>query len=868
MGEVYRARDTYLGRDVAVKVLPDTFANDSERLARFEREAKTLASLNHPNIAIVHGFEKTDGVRALVMELVEGATLADRIARGPIPLNEALPVARQIAEALDAAHAHGVVHRDLKPANIKLRPDGMVKVLDFGLAKVLEPADAPSGSLQSPTITRPAISQIGMILGTAAYMSPEQTRGQPVDKRTDIWAFGCVLYEMLTGHVAFPGATTPDTLAGILEREPNWALLPATTAPAVVRLLERCLEKDSKRRVRDIGDVAIELGDAIAPPAKVARHRPPVRRWIWGLASGFVVAGLALGWAIASLREPIVVENGAVTLTVNPPAGTEFGVDTGAAISPDGRMLAFVTGSSGGNRLWVRPLNSLSARELAGTDGATFPFWSPDGRSLGFFAVGKLKRIEIAGGLPTAICDVGLGRGGSWSEEGVILFNSVNDGPLLRVAATGGTPVPVTTVDKAQGENSHRWPQFLPGGRRFLYFVRTANVDDYGVYLGSLADPREKTLLLRSPTNAIYVPDRGTSFGQLLSVRDGTLMARPFDPELGRTTGEPVNLAEGVAFGQQSRLGAVSASSDGTLVYGGAGVRHFQFTWYDRDGKQVGELGQPDEYVGLRISPDGRRVASSRSGDVWQMEFTRGIPTRVTFGGGNDPLWSPDSQRIAYWGGLPPPNLFSRSSNGTGDEMRLTESHESLRTQDWSSDGRWLLYVVNSNDLSSKTRFDLWVLPMTGDSEPMPFLSTPFHEGRGQFSPDGKWVAYTSDESGANDVYVQSFPASGAKWRVSSKGGDWVRWRSDGREMFYIAADRKLMSVAVRAAADSLELGTPKALFAIPFALFTSGDIAPYTYDVMPDGQRFLAIVPVGDAASPTMTVILNWQAQLSTAKW
>jgi len=865
MGEVYRARDTKLGRDVAVKFLPRAFTTDPDRLARFEREARMLASLNHPHIGGIYGFEEYDGAPALVLELVEGRTLADRVAKGPLSLSESLGIAKQIADALDAAHERGIVHRDLKPANIKITPEGVVKVLDFGLAKVFA-GESGLDLTQSPTVTVGG-TRGGAILGTAAYMSPEQARGQAVDKRTDIWAFGCVLYEMLTGHVAFPGRTIPDILAGILEREPNWALLPAATLPAVRRMLERCLEKDSKRRVRDIGDAAIELSDAIASPVKVREPRRPVPRWIWGLASGLVVVGLSLGWTIAHLRQPPVVENRTVRLTVNPPAGTEFGVDTGAAISPDGQVLAFVTASSGNTKLWIRPLNALSARELPGTDAATFPFWSPDGRSLGFFAAGKLKRIEVAGGLPTEICGVGSGRGGTWNEEGVILFSSVNNGPILRVPAKGGTPVPFTTVDTARGENSHRWPQFLPGGRRFLYFVRTASEENYGVYLGSLDRPQEKTPLLRSPTNAVYAHDRSNPFGHLLWVRDGTLMAQPFDVEQGQTTSEPLALAEGVGFGSASRLGAVSASNDGTLVYGGAATRRVQLTWLDREGKQVGTVGQPGEYIGLRISPDGKRVAFTRGGDAWQMEFARGIPTRVTFGGGVEPIWSRDSQRIAYWKGPPPPNLFFQSTNGTGEEKRLLESPDTLRTQDWSRDGMFFLYSVSSNDPSSKTRFDLWVLPMTGGRKPFSFTSTPFQEVRGQFSPDGKWVAYTSDESRANEVYVQSFPAGGVKQGVSSKGGDWVRWRGDSREMFYIAADRKVMSVAVRPISGSLELGTPQALFTIPVAPTRSADNAPYTYDLMPDGQRFLAAAPVEDAASPTMTVILNWQAELFAAK-
>jgi serine/threonine protein kinase/Tol biopolymer transport system component len=861
MGEVYRARDTKLGRDVAIKILARAFTSDPERLARFEREARMLAALNHPHIGAIYGVEEADGIPALILELIAGPTLADRLAKGPMPLHDSLTTARQIADALEAAHEKGIVHRDLKPANIKITADGVVKVLDFGLAKAVTSGSTPDLA-QSPTVTVDG-TRDGVILGTAAYMSPEQARGEAVDKRTDIWAFGCVLYELLTGQVAFRGKTIPDTLAAILEREPDWALLPITTVGSVRRLLERCLEKEPKRRLRDIGDAALELGDAITSPAKVAQLRKPA---IWGMTTSVLLFGLAIGWTISRVWQPSSVENRAVTLTVNPPVGTEFGVDTGTAISPDGRMLAFVTGSTGRTKLWVRPLNSLAVRELSGTDGATFPFWSPDGRSIGFFAGGKLKRMEIDAGLPKVICDVGVGRGGTWNEEGTILFNSVNDGPLLRVSATGGTPVPFTTVDTAQGENSHRWPQFLPGGRRFLYFARTTNVENSAMYVGSLDRPREKVLVLRSPTNAIYVPDRGKPFGHLLWVLDGTLMAQQFDPEQDQTTGESTRVAERVAFGLASRLGAVSASNDGTLVYDGEGIRRFQLTWYDRDGKQVGEVGQLDEYFGLRISPDGKRVALTRSGGIWQMEFARGIPTRVTFGGGVDPLWSPDGQRIAYWKGGPN-NLFSHKTNGTGDEVHLLDSRDSLRTEDWSRDGKFLLYLMNSNDLSSKARLDLWILPMTGERKPEPFQSTPFQEGRGQFSPDGKWVAYTSDESGTNEVYVQSFPAGGAKWKVSSKGGDWVRWPRDGQEIFYIAGDRKLMSVGVQAVSGSLEFGSPRALFTIPFVAPPAGVSAPYTYDVMPDGQRFLALVPAGDAGVPPKTVILNWQSELTNAK-
>jgi Tol biopolymer transport system component len=581
-----------------------------------------------------------------------------------------------------------------------------------------------------------------------------------------------------------------------------------------------------------------------------------------------VALGLGLGWTIAHLRQP-ATELRALRLPVSPPAGTEFGADRGAAISPDGRLLAFVTKSSDGVKLSIRPLNLLAIRELPGTDDATFPFWSPDGRSLGFFAFGKLKRIEVAGGLPRVICDVGLGRGGTWNNEGVILFNAVNDGPLLRVSATGGAPVPLTAVD-TEHENSHRWPQFLPDGRRFIYFIRSANS---GVYLGSLDRPQEKIRLLSSPTNAVYASDRDKQSGHLFWVReDKALMTQPFDAEKGKLTGEPVSVAEAVAFGALSRLAGVWASNVGTLLYAGAEISRNQLTWYDRDGKSLGVLGQPEAYSGLRISPDGKRVALTRSDDVWQMEFSRSIPTRVTVaggfevGGGHDPVWSPDSQRIAYWKGGPT-NLFARNANGDGPEERLIESHDSLRTQDWSPDGKFLLYLMNSNDLSSKMQSDLWMLPMTGDHKPVPFLTTPFREGRGQFSPDGKWVAYTSDESGRNEVYVQRFPVGGLKSAVSSKGGDWVRWRKDGQELFYLAPDRKVMSVVVRDLSSSLEFGTPSALFAIPVTSTAPGNDAAYAYDVMPDGRRFLALAPAADADAPSMTVIFNWQAELSAAK-
>jgi len=861
MGEVYRARDRKLDRDVAIKILPEELATDPDRIARFEREAKTLAALNHPNIAQIYGFEESDGIRALVIEMVEGPTLADRIAQGPVPVEEALPVARQIADALEAAHERGIIHRDLKPANVKVRPDGTVKVLDFGLAKALEPRSGVGSDVTaSSTMTSPAMTRIGVILGTAAYMSPEQARGQAVDKRSDIWAFGCVLFEMLTGRPAFAGATVAETIAAIVHLEPNWKELRQATPESIRRLLRRCLQKDLKRRLRDIGDARAEIDDALTTSGgrrDVREHREVSRRWIWGLAFILVALGLGVGWTIEHLQQP-VADLRAARLTVNPPTGTEFrvaGETGGAAISPDGRLLAFVARYSNGvDKLWIRPLNSLAARELPGTDDARYPFWSPDSASLGFFAGGRLKRVEVAGGSPAVICEVASGRGGTWNEEGVVLFNAVNDGPLLKVSATGGTPVPVTTVDTAQGENSHRWPQFLPDGRRFIYFNRGK-----GIYLGSLDRPQEKIWLLNSTTNAIYAPPHGANeLGHLFWVRDGTLIAQPFDAVASKVTGQPAMIAEGVALGAVGQS-TVSISKDGTIVYSEVGVEHLRLSWYDRNGKQLAVFGQPERYVGLRISPDAKRVALAEVADIWQMEFARAIPTRVTFSGSvNNPVWSPDGQRIAYQKGSPP-NLFSGSANGTGSEKRLIESRDTLVLRDWSPDGMFLLYSALSNDISSRAQPDLWLLPLTGDRQPFRFLKTPFREGAGQFSPDAAWIAYTSDESRRNEVYVQSFPSGQVKWTVSSNGGAWPRWRRDGRELFYVGLDSKVMSVEVRAVSGSLEFGTPTSLFTLPL---TRGENDPYPYDVMPDGQRFLALVPASDAETPPLTVMFNWQGE------
>jgi eukaryotic-like serine/threonine-protein kinase len=883
MGEVYRARDTRLGRDVAIKILPQAFTSDPDRLARFEREARVLAALNHPNIATIHGVEESDGIRGLVMELVEGETLAERIERGTshkakvtrhnggpagLPIDEALTIARQIAEALEAAHDKGVVHRDLKPANIKVTPAGVVKVLDFGLARVV-PAKSEADS-QSPTVTIDRTHE-GLVMGTAPYMSPEQARGLPVDKRTDIWAFGCVLYEMLTGRAAFVRDTLTDTLAAVIQGEADWSRLPVNTPGDIRRLLARSLEKDPKQRLRDIGDALADLTPeahegrpglagaggtrSASAPATVARGR-----WsVWVVAAGIFVAGVGIAslWMLPWFRSVPPVRP--LRVSVNPPPGGEFRLESGSEISPDGRLIVYVAHTGDADRLWLRPLDSLSARELPGTEGATYPFWSPDSRSIGFFAAGKLKRIDVSGGSPIALCDVTGGRGGTWNVNGVILFNGYNDGPILQVSASGGEPVAVTNIDQSRTENSHRWPQFLPDGRRFLFFVRSFDPQVRGVYVGSLDRPNEKTRVLGSQA-AWYAPGRDARTGYLLWVRDDRLVAQPFDAATTQLIGDAVPIADGPFVAANGRE-LFSASTEGTLLYEQAPGRSVQLTWYGRDGRVTGLVGPPNPFTtDPRISPDGSRIAVIRvaspfGGEVWVIEIDRGVAAPFAVresSGGSAVAWAPDGQAVAYsWGA--PPNLFLRGTDGT--DRRLTNTPSTQTLWDWSRDGQYLLYTVISNDLAATSRSDLWAMSVTGSGEPLQLTRGRFQEQDGRFSPDGQWITYTSDESGRNEIYVQRFPDGRMKSRVSTSGGSDARWQADGREIFYRSPDGTLMSVTVRASGRAPELTPPVALFNIPAE-----------YDVSGDGQRFLALVSIEKAEASPMVVVTDWQADLQAS--
>ncbi len=849
MGEVYRARDTKLKREVAIKILPDEFSRDHDRVARFQREAEVLASLNHPNIAAIYDLEEANGSRFLVLELVEGETLAERIKRGPIPVDESLNIAKSICEALEAAHEKNVVHRDLKPANVKITPEGKVKVLDFGLAKAFAAEASKANLSQSPTLSM-AATNAGVILGTAAYMSPEQAKGRTVEKRTDIFAFGCVLYEMLTGRPAFEGEDIPEILSRVLQREPDWALLPANVPPRIQELLRLCLKKDIRKRRSDAADVRIDIEEALTEPLvampAVASARNPWLAWI--VAATAMLAFASLG--VLYFRQKPMLEPPEMRVEINTPstaAPLEF------ALSPDGRYIVFVASGDGPQRLWLRALDKTEAQPMAGTDGADYPFWSADSRSIGFFATGKLKRIDIAGGPPQALADTGGLHGGAWNADGTILFNASVSGPLSRIAASGGEPVAVTRLDSPR-QTDHRFPQFLPDGRHFLFHA-LGTPEAAGIYLGSLDGGEPKRLAAADTAGAYLAP------GMIAFVRQTTLMAQHLDLKRGELTGDPVSLADPVGSNAFA-FGGFSVSAAGQLAYRGGGELR-QLKWYDRTGKAVGVAGEPDSTSLLypELSPDGGHVALVRTvqsnPDVWLMDLVRGGMTRFTFDPAVDiaPLWSPDGMRIAFGSTRKGPyNLYLKPSSGAGAEELLLETPNNKYAQDWSKDGRFLLYA----EADPKTGRDLWGLPMTGnDRKPIVVVKTSFEELNGQFSPDGHWVAYETNESGRFEIVVQPFPVPSGKWQVSTGGGIQPRWRADGKELYFIAPDGKLMAASVTAAGVTFAAGTPVALF--PASPVTGLGTNKQEYVVSRDG-RFLINQPAEASTMTPITLILNWK--------
>jgi len=863
MGEVWRATDTRLNRDVAVKILPEAFAQDGDRLARFTREAQVLASLNHPNIAAIYGVE--DG--ALIMELVEGGTLWERISQGPIPPEEAMPIAGQIAEALEYAHERGIVHRDLKPANIKVTPDGRAKVLDFGLAKALS-SETAAGSLESsPTLTMQA-TQVGVILGTAAYMSPEQAGGKPADRRADIWSFGAVLYEMLAGKRAFHGESVTETLASVLKSQPDWDALPAATPAPIRQLVRRCLTKDRRQRLQAIGEARIALeipatGDP-APAAVPSRSRLSVVA-VGAAALFFVIAALL---AFIHFREkPPALE----LVRFQIPAPERSGSPNYPVLSPNGSMIAFqaVDRSVASSVLWVRLLDSLDARPVPGTENASVPFWSPDSRFLAFAQTDKLKKVEVPGGTPQVLCDVaGDWRGGGWSRDGVIGFGSAGHG-LMRVSDAGGTATPLSALDPSRQEVFHSGTQFLPDGRHFVYQRVSRAAENSGFYVGSLdAQPEEqKSNRLGLGWGSLrYVASPDPVWGYVLLLREGTLMGQRFDNRRLQPVGDAMLIAGNLrAFGPPP----YSASDTGVLAYTSNVSSLSQLTWLGRDGRKLGTVGEMGQHLGVALSPDGTRAAvsqveaSSGSGnfDIWVYDLTRGTQARLTDdpGSGWAPVWSPDGSRITYTSHLGNAEISQRASNGVGSEDLLVRSDQWKRPYDWSPDGHILLYGAS---LGSE-RYDLWYLPLAGDErKPRLYLQSEFSQSQARFSPDGRFVAYTSNETGRNEIYVRPFPqASGGKWPVSTNGGTESHWRRDGKELYYLSADSRMMAAGVTTTPAFNLIGNPKPLFTAP--VLGSGATR---YDVTADGQKFLvdaASTDAGASRRSVITVVLNWPTLL-----
>jgi eukaryotic-like serine/threonine-protein kinase len=852
MGEVYRARDTNLGRDVALKILPDNVASDGDRVVRFRREAQILASLNHPLIAAIYGVEDSGATPVLVLELVEGVTLAERIGAGPLPLDEALPIAQQIAQALEAAHERGIIHRDLKPANIKLRPDGTVKVLDFGLARALEP---PSGDLASgalATVTSPAVTAFGVILGTAAYMSPEQACGQSVDRGTDIWAFGAVLFEMLTGSRAFEGSDPTQTVASVLRSEPDWSRLRSDTPESIRRLLRRCLEKDRRRRLADIRDANLEIEDAqrepLTPLPAIHDGLGSRERWLW--IGGFgVVAAAAAGMLLSSNTVPPVRTEQRVEIVTPPtPDPVSF------AISPDGRHLAFVAVTEGRTQLWVRNLETGIAQPLRGTDGVSFPFWSPDSQSIGFFASERLFRVRLDGSAPRSLGSIVIGTGGTWNESGTILTPMVPDSQLYRLPAEGGQPETQTLPPPPGG---HRFPCFLPDGQHFLFFVAESRT----VFLGSL-DGSAPRHLLDADGSAVFAPP-----SDVLFVRDGVLYAQRLDMARLVVDGSPVSLAKGVAISDGIGAAAISASREGTIAYRtGSGAQHKQFVWFDRSGKRLREVGTPGSQLNPTLSPDGRQIVFTRTvggnNDVWISDAERGIPTPLTRQPLPDvgPIWAIDGRSIAYSAANTSRRAFeirTRPIRTEAESTPILEQPLAGFPMHYSHDGRYLLYRTRT----AAGRWDIWALSLFENRDPIPVATSPDYDQRvAQFSPDSRFIAYESNETGQFQIYVRPFKPGAASKPVSAGGGSQPRWRRYGKEdmeLFYVAPDSSLMSVAIRGLpGDELSIGQPVPLFSAPIMSSVQGGLS-FEYDVSADGKEFLVNTFVEHPPVP-ISLILN----------
>jgi len=907
MGEVYRAKDTRLDRTVAIKVLPSHLSSSGEVRQRFEREAKTISQLSHPHICALYDVGHQDGTDYLVMEYLEGDTLAARLAaRGALPVEQVLRYGVEMADALDKAHRQGVVHRDLKPSNVMLTKSG-VKLLDFGLAKTFgRPLDAAGreqaaagqhpmagNALTSiPTVMgSPNLTQEGTILGTVQYMSPEQLEAKQADARTDIFALGCVLYEMATGKKAFSGTSQASLISAIMQNDPPpISQVQPMTPPALDRVVKTCLAKDPDDRWQTAHDVKLQLqwiaegGSAAGLPAPAVVRRKGREVLAWGLVAVLCVA-LAAALAFGLRRRQNVAGERITRLSLLPPEKATFVPGT-LAVAPDGSRIAFVALTSDSRRLlWVRPLDALEAQPLSGSEGAISPFWSPDSRFIGFFADGKLKKVEPSGGVPQTVCDAapiaggggapGNGRGGTWNRDGTIVFAPNPLTVLHRVSAAGGQPEPLTVLDAARQENSHRWPNFLPDGRHFLFFARSRQRENRAIYLGSL-DSKVTRRLMPADSNAVFAPP-----GYLLFLREGTLVALPFDEKTFQWTGEPIRIAEKVRGADAQAAASFDVSETGVLAYGSGSTTNQQLAWFSREGKRLGSVGPGGSYLAFRLSPDQKRVALDvldpevGGRQIWLLDLGRDIASRITSEPWQQqlPIWSPDGDRLVFASdreGIF--NLSERPASGVGGEKPLFKSSTGDLPSDWSPDGRYILFErVDAGPASaSKTTQDpqwwgparrsLWVMPMSGESKPTPVLQSPFSESYGRFSPDGRRIAYVSNESGRSEVYVETFPVPTGKMRISTHGGTEPFWRRDGKELFYLAPDRRLMAVSVEAGPSRFDAGRPQPLF----------EIAPeqigamrHRYAVTADGQRFLLATIAEESFSPAITVVLNWTAAL-----
>jgi Tol biopolymer transport system component len=872
MGEVYLARDPQLGRDVAIKVLPPSYSQDAERLHRFEQEACAASALNHPNILSIYDVGTHDGSSYIVSELLEGETLRQRLGVGGLVQRRVIDFALQIAHGLAAAHDKGIVHRDLKPDNIFITKDGRVKILDFGIAKLTQP-DGNYSQTEIPT--RRVDTDPGVVIGTVGYMSPEQVKGRTVDHRSDIFSFGAILYEMLSGRRAFHGESAAETMSAILKEDPpDLSETNQRISPALERLVNHCLEKNPEERFHSVSDLAFALeaisgtspvsGETMTALTALPARTRIIKHLPWMVAAALLIAFLAmLPFAIAYFRSTPARPN-VVRSMIPVPENAHLLYFNQMAVSPDGQRLAFVAISAGGaTTLWLRPLGAASAQPLAGTEGASFPFWSPDSRFIGFFADGKLKKIDATGGPSQTLCDAPNGRGGTWNRDDVIVFAPEINSPLYRVTAAGGERVALP-LDKSRKEKIHHFPYFLPDGHHFIY--RAGDTGPYardegnGIYVGSL-DSSEYKLILRADTYAVYAS------GHLLFWRDGSLMAQPFDAQSLQLSGEAVPVAEQVQMNLIEVRASFSVSENGVLVFqsGSAVGTITQLFWFDRDGKRESKSGEPLFGGNPRLSPDGQRIVArlfdfqAGSTDLWLYDSTLTRKTRFTFDPAFDsnPVWSPDGSHIIWSSDRKTRltyDIYQKDASGARNEELLYESNEVKRPSSYSADGRFLAYTSLEGP---GRKGDIWVLPLTGERKPFPFIQTPqFDEAHAQFSPDGRFLAYDSDELGKRQVYVTAFPGLGGKQQVSANGGDDPVWRRDGKELFFLS-EGKLMAAEVKTNGASLEIGNVQLLFDphAGFGLDTH-------YDVTPDGKRFI-VATLGEGGSAPMNLVVNWTAEL-----